>query len=479
MNQPNKVDPSSAAEVGEGRPEAKENSSSSRMPPTQSGKGMSQRWRGVREAARRDKKIRFTALLHHVTVPFLRECFCALRRQAAPGVDGVRWRQYEQDLENRLADLHGRIHGGTYRAQPSRRVYIRKADGRQRPLGIAALEDKIVQRAVVRILEQIYEEDFLGFSYGFRPGRGPHQALDALNVAIERRPVRWIVDADIRGFYDNVVHEWILKFVQHRVADRRILRLIQKWLKAGVSEDGQWSQTKVGTPQGAVVSPLVANIYLHYVFDLWVHAWRRKVARGTVVVVRYADDVVVGFEHRQDAERFQRELQSRLARFGLELNVDKTRLVEFGRWAERDRRRRGKGKPETFDFLGLTHYCGKHRKGYCCIWRKTTRQRLVAKLQQIKQQLRLHRHEPIPQVGEWLQRVVTGYYNYHAVPGNLASLSLFRNRLSRLWRQTLRRRGDKHKMDWHRFTRLCGRYLPPPRALHPYPYQRFDVTHPR
>ncbi len=259
MNQPNKVDPSSAAEAGEGRPEAKENSSSSHMSLTQSGRGMSQGWRGVREAARRNKKIRFTALLHHVTIPFLRECFCALQRQAAPGVDEVTWRQYKQDLENRLADLHGRIHRGTYRAQPSRRVYIAKADGRQRPLGIAALEDKIVQRAVVRVLEQIYEEDFLGFSYGFRPGRGPHQALDALNVAIERRPVRWIVDADIRGFYDKVAHEWVLKFVQHRVADRRILRLIQKWLKAGVCEDGQWLQTKVGTPQGAVVSPLVAN----------------------------------------------------------------------------------------------------------------------------------------------------------------------------------------------------------------------------
>jgi len=294
----------------------------------------------------------------------------------------------------------------------------------------------------VSILEPIYEEDFLGFSYGFRPGRGPHQALDALVVAIERRPVRWILDADIRGFYDHVDHEWLLKFVEHRVADPRILRLIQKWLKAGVSEDGQWSETKVGTPQGAVVSPLIANIYLHYVFDLWVHAWRRKMARGAVIVVRYADDLIVGFQYRQDAERFQRELQDRLAKFGLELNADKTRRIEFGRWAERDRKRRGEGKPETFDFLGFTHYCGKHRKGYYCVWRKTSRKRLVAKLQQIKQQLRYRRHESIPEVGEWLQRVVTGYYNYHAVPGNLGSLSLFQIRLGRLWRQTLRRRGD-------------------------------------
>ena len=479
MNQLNKVDPQCTAEAGEGSPETKENSSLSYMSPTQSGKHMSQGLWGVREAARRDKKGRFTALLHHVTIPFLRECFYALKRQAAPGVDGVTWKQYEQDLENRLAGLHSRVHRGTYLAQPSRRVYIPKADGRQRPLGIAALEDKIVQQAVVTILGQIYEEDFLGFSYGFRPGRGPHMALDALNVAIERMPVRWILDADIRGFYDNVGHEWMRKFVQHRVADPRILRLIQKWLKAGVSEDGQWSETKVGTPQGAVVSPLLANIYLHYVFDLWVHAWRRKVARGAVVVVRYADDVVVGFQHRDDAERFQQEFQGRLAKFGLELNADKTRLIEFGRWAERDRQRSGEGKPETFAFLGFTHYCGKHRKGYFAVWRKTTRKRMVAKLEQIKQQLRRRMHEPIPVVGEWLKRVVTGYYNYHAVPGNLASLSTFRYRLSRLWRQMLRKRSDRRKMDWGRFTRVCLRYLPPARTLHPYPYQRFNVTHPR
>jgi group II intron reverse transcriptase/maturase len=281
-------------------------------------------------------------------------------------------------------------------------------------LGIAALEDKIVQQAVVSLLEQIYEEDFLGFSYGFRPGRGPHSALDALTVAIERMPVKWILDADIRGFFDNVDHEWVMKFVQHRVADQRILRLIQKWLRAGVSENGQWSDTKVGTPQGAVVSPLLANLYLHYVYDLWAHAWRRKVARGAVVTVRYADDFVVGFQYREDAERFQKELRDRLAKFGLELNTDKTRLIEFGRWAERDRKRRGEGKPETFNFLGFTHSCDRHRKGYFALWRKTTRKRMQAKLKQIKQQLQQRRHEPIPVVGKWLRQVVTGYYNYHA-----------------------------------------------------------------
>jgi RNA-directed DNA polymerase len=479
MNQPNKAGLPTGAEVGEGRTGTKENSSLPNMPPTQSGTSTSHGLGRVREAAKRNKKVRFSALLHHVTTPFLRDCFYALKRQAAPGVDGVTWTEYEQDLERRLAELQNRIHRGTYRAQPSRRVYIPKADGRQRPLGIAALEDKIVQQAVVSLLEPIYEEDFLGFSYGFRPGRGPHMALDALSVAIERTPVKWILDADIRGFFDNVNHEWVMKFVQHRVADRRILRLIQKWLRAGVSEDGQWSETEIGTPQGAVSSPLIANVYLHCVYDLWVHAWRRKVAHGAVAVVRYADDTVVGFQHRDDAERFVKELQKRLAKFGLELNSDKTRLIEFGKRAERDRKRRGEGKPEAFNFLGFTHYCGKHKKGYFAVWRKTTRKRMVAKLALIKQQLRRRRHEPIPLVGKWLQQVVTGYYNYHAVPGNLESLSLFRVRLSRLWRRTLRQRGDKRKLDWARYNRICIRYLPPPRTLHPYPYQRFNVIHPR
>jgi RNA-directed DNA polymerase len=478
MNQPNKVGQQSTAEAGEGRPGAKENSQSSHLFPTQSGILRSQGLLGVRLAARRKPKIRFTALLHHVTVPLLRSCFFALKRQAAPGVDGMRWKEYGQQLETRVVDLHRRIHRGAYRARPSRRVYIPKPDGRLRPLGIAALEDKIVQQAVVVVLEPIYEEDFLGFSYGFRPGRGPHAALDALNVAIERMPVKWVLDADIRGFFDHVDHEWMLKFVQHRVADRRILRLLRKWLRAGVSENGQWSETKVGTPQGAVISPLLANIYLHYVFDLWVHAWRRKVARGAMIAVRYADDLVVGFQHREDAERFQKEFQERLAKFGLELNAEKTRLIEFGRKAERDRKQRGEGKPETLDFLGFTHYCGKHREGYFALWRKTSRKRLVAKLQRLKQQLRVRRHEPIAVVGQWLQRVVNGFYNYHGVPGNLDSLELFRQRLRRLWRHSLGRRGNK-RMSWTRFMRRCDSYFPQPRNLHPYPYQRFDVTHPR
>ena len=253
------------------------------------------------------------------------------------------WQEYETGLEGRLADLHSRVQRGAYRAKPSRRVYIPKADGRQRPLGVAALEDKIVQQAVVTILNQIYEVDFKGFSYGFRPGRSPHQALDALSVGIHRKRVKWVLDADIRGFFDNVSHEWVMKFIEHRVADRRMLRLIQKWLKAGVSEDGEWSETKVGTPQGSVVSPLLANVYLHYVFDLWIEAWRKRVAHGDVIVVRYADDLVVGFESRAEAEVFLNSFKERLAKFGLELNTEKTRLIEFGRFAAPNREQRGEG----------------------------------------------------------------------------------------------------------------------------------------
>ena len=349
VNQSNK-EVQASAEVGEGRAQIEENIVRSHMPPTQSGKRMSQGLCGVRKAATERKQERFTALLHHVTVDLLRDSFYALQRRAAPGVDGVTWREYEAGLEDRLADLHNQVHRRAYRAQPSRRVYIPKADGRQRPLGIAALEDKLVQQAVVTILNQIYEVDFKGFSYGFRPGRSPHQALDALNVGIFRQRVNWVLDADIRGFFDNMSHEWTMKFIEHRVTDRRMLGLIQKWLKAGVSEDGQWAETNVGTPQGAVISPLLANVYLHYVFDLWVEAWRKKVATGDVIVVRYADDVVLGFQYRTDAERFLSDFQERLLKFGLELHSDKTRLIEFGRFAVRNRKQRGEGSQKPLPF---------------------------------------------------------------------------------------------------------------------------------
>jgi len=467
-----------SAEVGEGRAQTEENIVQSHMSPTQRGKRMSQGLGGVRQAASVRKQERFTALLHHLSLNLLRDSFYALKRQASPGVDGVTWQEYETGLEGRLSDLHSRVHRGTYRARPSRRVYIPKADGRQRPLGIAALEDKIVQQSVVTILNQIYEVDFKGFSYGFRPGRSPHQALDALTVGIQRKRVNWVLDADIRGFFDNMSHEWTMKFIEHRVADRRMLRLIQKWLKAGVSEDGQSSETIVGTPQGAVVSPLLANVYLHYVFDLWVEVWRRKVAKGDVIVVRYADDLVVGFQNRADAERFLREFRERLVRFGLELHPDKTRLIEFGRFAVRDRKRRGEGKPETFVFLGFTHYCGQlMSSGAYNVWRMTAKKRMVAKLQSIKAELRYRRHHRTSEVGEWLRKVLQGYYQYHAVPGNTSQLRVFRRRVCRLWRSNLVRRSQRAQLRWDRLTPLLDRWIPQPRVLHPYPDKRFDARH--
>jgi len=478
VNQPNN-EGTPSAEVGEGRAQTKENIVRSNMHSTQGGARMSQGLNGVRKVARERKQERFTALLHHLSVALLRDSFYALQRQASPGVDGVTWQEYETGLEDRIVDLHRRIHRGAYRAQPSRRVYIPKADGKQRPLGVAALEDKIVQQAVVTILNQIYEEDFKGFSYGFRPGRSPHQALDALCVAIQKRRVNWVLDADIRDFFGTLSHEWTLKFVEHRVADRRIVRLLQKWLKAGVSEDGQWSETKIGTPQGAVASPLLANIYLHYVFDLWVEAWRKKVATGTVVVVRYADDLVAGFENRTDAERFLAEFRERLSKFGLELHPDKTRLIEFGRHAARNRQRRGEGKPETFIFLGFTHFCGKLTTGPFIVWRITAKKRMVAKLKAIKAELQRRKHHRTTEVGAWLRKVVSGYYQYHAVPGNTGQLRIFMYRVRWLWRAVLIRRSQRARVRWDRLNPLLNRWIPVPRVLHPYPDARFAATHPR
>lgn len=474
MNQPNKG-AQATEEAGEGRPRTKENIARSNTPPAQNGRGVSQGLSGVRRVARERKDERFTSLLHHLNVDLLRQSYYALKRKAAPGVDGVRWGEYQEGLEDRLKDLHSRIHRGTYRAQPVRRVYIEKADGRQRPLGIASLEDKIVQHGLVTILNEIYEVDFKGFSYGFRPGREPHQALDALNVGIARKRVNWILDADIKGFFDHVGHDWLIKFLKHRIADPRVLRLIQKWMKVGALEGGEWSATEEGTPQGAVASPLLANVYLHHVFDLWVEVWREEIAKGDVIVVRYADDLVVGFQHRAEAERFLKEFRERLAEFGLEMHPEKTRLIEFGREAWAKRGQAGKGKPETFQFLGFTHYCGENSKGYFTVWRETVAKRMRAKLSEIKQELRTRMHEPIAQTGKWLKQVVQGYYRYHAVPGNLRRLSLFRWRLRRLWRQTLRRRGQKQRLTWEKLDRVFTRWIPVPRVLHPYPSVRFDV----
>jgi RNA-directed DNA polymerase len=476
---PNKEEQSSAEGV-EGSCSTKGNTEEAHTHRTQGRERVSQGLGGVREAACRDKKQKFTALLHHVTVGLLRDSYYALKRQAAPGVDGVTWKQYEEGVEGRLVDLHDRVHRGTYRAQPSRRTYIPKADGRQRPLGIAALEDKIVQQAVVTVLNEIYEEDFLGFSYGFRPGRKQHDALDALAVGLRRKKVNWILDLDVRGFFDNVSHEWLEKFVEHRIADQRIIRLIQKWLKAGVSEEGEWKETKVGTPQGAVVSPLLGNVYLHYVFDLWVDQWRRKWAQGDMIVVRYADDAVLGFEHRREAEAFLEQLRERMRKFGLELHPEKTRLIEFGRFAEDNRKRRGEGKPETFDFLGFTHMCGKTRKGgWFKIRRQTITKRLRSKLQAVRQELRKRWHERTAETGDWLRSVVQGYFNYHAIPGNFRALQTFRREVARAWLEALRRRSQRHRLPWERFRSILDRYLPLPRILHPEPGVRFDARHPR
>jgi len=464
-------------EAVEGRPLTKENAEEPnphRTPCRASGPSGLDR---VREAARKDGKLRFTALLHHVSVNLLRDSYHRLKKQAAPGVT---WEEYGQDLEARLTDLHGRIHRGAYHARPSRRVWIPKADGRQRPLGIASLEDKIVQRAVGTVLNQIWEEDFLGFSYGFRPGRSQHDALDALYVGITQRKVNWILDLDIRSFFDRISHEWLVQFVEHRIGDRRIVRLIQKWLKAGVMEQGRWQETKDGTPQGSVISPILANLYLHYVLDLWVEQWRKKQATGDVIIVRYADDAVLGFQQRRDAERFLEQLRERLAKFGLELHSEKTRLIEFGRYAAERRKKRGEGKPETFNFLGFTHICGTSRKtGYFTVHRKTIGKRMAAKLKEIRAELRQRLHGSIGDTVGWLQSVVRGYFQYHAVPGNEERLWAFRKDLLRMWLSQLRRRSQRSRWTWKRFQERLGVLLPDLCIQHPYPDERFYAMHPR
>jgi group II intron reverse transcriptase/maturase len=427
----------------------------------------------VREVARRDRNARLTALLHHVSLGRLGAAYWAIRRQAAPGVDGVRWAEYGQDLEANLQDLHGRVQSGRYRAKPSRRAYIPKADGRLRPLGIAALEDKIVQRALVEVLNAVYEVDFRGCSYGFRPGRGPHDALDALAAGIYKKKVNWVLDADIRDFFGQLDRAWLRKFLGHRIADRRVLRLIDKWLAAGVIEDEQWSATEEGSPQGASISPLLANLYLHHVFDLWAKWWRRRRAHGDVIVVRFADDFIVGFEHEQDARRFWAELRERFARFGLELHPDKTRLIEFGQRAARDRAARGLGKPETFDFLGFTHICAKAQTGRFWLKRITVAKRLRAKLREVNGQLKRRRHEPIAMQGRWLRSVVQGHLAYHAVPGNSDAVKAFRHQVTRHWFQALRRRSQRRRINWERMGRIATRWLPKVRAMHPFPEVRF------
>jgi RNA-directed DNA polymerase len=474
----NSVEPSTA-ELVEPRAGAKENASQQSTGRAQSRGTVSQALERIRQAARERKTEKFTALLHHISPELLAQAFGELKQDAAAGIDGLTCKTYEADLERNLEALHARVHRGAYRAQPSRRVYIPKADGGQRPLAVAALEDKIVQRATAAVLNAIYEEDFLGFSYGFRPGRSAHDAMDALCVAIVSKKVNFILDADIRSFFDTVNHDWLIRFVKHRIGDLRIIRLIQKWLKVGVLEDGVVTDSDRGTAQGAVISPLLANIYLHYVLDLWAERWRRHEATGDMIIVRYADDFIVGFEHESDARRLLDAMRKRLREFSLSLHPEKTRLIEFGRFAAENRKRRGLGKPESFNFLGFTFICGKSRRGKFQLIRKTRRDRMRAKLRQIKRELRLRMHEPIPKQGKWLAYVVGGYFNYHAVPTNRRALAAFRFFVCELWRRTLRRRSQKDSMTWQRMTRLAAYWLPPPRILHPWPTARFAVTHPR
>ena len=464
------------AEVVEGRRPAKGNAAGKTRPGHGAGHGAPSALDRVRQKARTDKKERFTALLHHVDVDRLREAYRALNPRAATGVDGLTWADYGCDLEDNLRDLHARVHRGSYRARPTRRAYIPKPDGRMRPLGVAALEDKILQRAVVEVLNSIYETDFLGFSYGFRPERSAHDALDALAFGIDRRKVSWVLDADIRDFFGQLDHDWLMKFLEHRIADRRVLRLIQKWLAAGVIENGNWSQTERGTAQGASASPLLANVYLHYVFDLWAHQWRGRHAHGEMIIVRYADDYLVGFERECDAREFLADLRQRLAAFGLELAPEKTRLIEFGRFAARDRAGRGLGAPETFDFLGFTHCCAKTKNGRFMLKRITIAKRLRSKLHEIKDELKRRRHHSIPEQGRWLGSVLRGHYAYYAVPGNSDRINRFYNEVTRLWLRSLRRRSQRHRMPWTRMRRISARWLPPPKRMHPFPNARFDAN---
>ena len=475
----NKPGPMTGAESVEPRGGTKGNTDERCTRRTQSRGSVLQGLARVRERARANKKERFTALLHHVDVDLLRRAYFWLKKRAAPGVDGVTWEEYGAELDARLVDLHRRVHDGAYRAQPSRRQFIPKADGRQRPLGVAAVEDKIVQRAVVEVLNAIYEVDFVGISYGFRPGRSQHDALDALATGIVRTPVNWIIDADIRAFFDSVDHAWLIRFLEHRIADTRLLRLIRKWLKAGVLQDGVLVPTEVGTPQGAVISPLLANIYLHYVYDLWVERWRRRDARGKVIVVRYADDTVVGFQYEADATRFLTELRTRLEAFKLSLHPDKTRCIEFGRFAVRDRRANGLPRPETFNFLGFTHICGRSRRDAFLLTRRSRRDRMRATVREVRLGLRRRINLTIPQQGDWLRRVVRGYYQYHGVPTNCGSLQIFRQYVIKAWLWTLRRRSQRHRMTWLRMTGVADRWLPRASVLHPWPERRFAANHPR
>jgi len=466
----------SPAEAVEGRASTKGNPPYQNRNRIQSREALRSAEERIRQVAKRDKEVQLTSIWHHVyDIDRLREAYFNLKPKAVAGVDGETWQTYRENLEENLEDLSGRLARGAYKARPVLRVHIPKADGRKRPIGIPTLEDKVVQRAAAEVLSAVYEVDFLGFSYGFRPERNQHNALDAITVGIERRKVNWVLDADISGFFDAISHDWMMKFIEHRIADTRVQRHIKKWLNAGVIEKEVWSRAKRGTPQGGSISPLLANIYLHYAFDLWAELWREKRARGDMIIVRYADDIIVGFQRKSDAEKFRQQLTERLRKFELELHPEKTKLIEFGRFAVERREKRGQGRPKTFDFLGFTHICGKKRNGKFKVLRKTMRKRKSAKLKAIRVELRRRMHHRVPDVGRWLRAVLQGYYNYHAVPDNTRTLKGFRKRVYWMWWWTLRRRSQKHKVTKERMKRLADRWLPSPRVLHPYPDQRLRV----
>src|ERR1700732_4839135 len=469
----------SAAELVEQRAGTKGNADQQSTRRAQERGSVSQALGRIRQAAKQRKKEKFTTLFHHISVGLLRLAFFEIKKDRAPGGDGLTWQDYEAALERNIEDLHDRVHRGAYRAQPSRRLYIPKPDGRQLPIAIAALEDKIVQRATAAVLNTIYEEDFLGFSHGFRPKRSQHDALDALRVGVTRTRVNWILEVDVRSFFDEVSQSWMIRFLEHRIADPRILHLIQKWLKAGILEDGVVTVSDKGTGQGSVISPLLANAYLHYGFDLWAERWRRREATGDMIIVRYADDVVIGFEHETDARRFWDAMRERLQEFSLSLHPEKTRLIEFGRRAASNRTQRGLGKPDTFDFLGYTFVCGTSRAGRFLLKRRTRRDRMQAKIKDVAGALRRRMHQSIPEQGKWLKQVVTGYFIYHAVPTNGPTLTAFRFHVTNLWRRTLRRRSQKDWTTKERTARLDNDWLPKPRILHPWPDARFAVRHPR
>ncbi len=491
MNEPEKSDSAvvavklankaeqSAAEPVEPRVGTKGNADQQSTHRTQSRGNVSQALGRVRKIARERKKERFTSLLHHVDAAMLETAFFALKRAAAPGVDGMTWKTYEQDLDRRIEDLHARVHSGAYRALPSRRSYIPKDDGSKRPLAVAALEDKIVQKVVAAVLSEIYEEDFLGFSYGFRPERGQHDALDTLIVGIDGKKVNFILDADIRSFFTEVSQQWVVRFLEHRIGDPRIIRLVQKWLRAGVLEDGIVTVEEKGTGQGSVISPLLSNVYLHYVYDLWAERWRRRKATGDMIMVRYADDIIVGFQHESDARRFWNAMRDRLAEFSLSLHPDKTRLIAFGRFAAQNCKKRGRSKPETFKFLGFVLICDKCRRGVFRVRRKSRRDRMRATLREIKGALRRRINRPIPETGKWLASVVSGYFAYHAVPTNVAALVAFRDHVITLWHRQLSRRSQRARVRWPRMEKLADEFLPKPRILHPWPSVRFAARHPR